>query len=55
MLFISYSRQDSGRIGSVTARLKALGLEYWLDTAEIPVGEALPVPYRRISRWRPDR
>ena len=40
MLFISYSRLDSGRIGSLTDRLKTLGVDYWLDKANIPVGEA---------------
>lgn len=40
MLFVSYSRQDSSRVDSVTTRLKTLGVEYWLDTAEIPIGEA---------------
>lgn len=40
MLFVSYSRPDSGRLGCLTDRLKALGIDYWLDTANIPVGEA---------------
>ena len=40
MLFVSHSRLDSGRLGNLTDRLKALGIDYWLDSANIPVGEA---------------
>ena len=40
VLFVSYSRLDSGRLGPLTDRLNALGIDYWLDTAKIPVGEA---------------
>jgi hypothetical protein len=40
MLFVSYSRQDAGMLDSLSGRLSALGIEYWLDTAQIPVGEA---------------
>ena len=40
MLFVSYSRLDSGILGPLTDRLNALGIDYWLDTAKIPVGEA---------------
>ena len=43
MLFISYSRLDNVLVGSVSKRLDALGARYWLDTAEIPVGEAFVV------------
>jgi len=43
MLFVSYSRFDSFLVGSVSKRLEALGAQYWLDTAEIPVGEAFVV------------
>jgi len=40
VLFVSYSRLDNGRLGNLTERLRTLGIDYWLDTAEIPVGEA---------------
>ena len=50
MLFVSYSRLDSDRLGTLTDRLRALGIDYWLDTANIPVGEAFAARIGRALR-----
>jgi hypothetical protein len=40
VLFVSYSRLDGGRLDSLTERLNTLDIDYWLDKAKLPVGEA---------------
>jgi WD40 repeat protein len=36
-VFVSYSRRDAGRVEPLVAELRALGVDVWIDTSDIPV------------------
>ena len=54
VLFISYSWLDGDRLESLTKRLNTLGIDYWLDRAKIPVGEAFVVRIGHALRHSQD-